>query len=198
MSRTALTLAFAYLAMPFAAAQPAAVPAKEKEKPTEPAEVRSYPYTNAVGEELQTALPQIWSRVPRKAGTAARPMPKISVNERTKTIIAVGSKSDLDVLAGIMAVLDGDASKAPNGGSFVLFRLKHASVAEANESLADLQLAQHVVVLPRAKSLVLVSPSDEVSNHVKQVVELLDKEVVPAKKPSASPTGTVAPKSASN
>ncbi len=162
-------------------AQPAkAQPAKEtpKAKPApEPTEVKSFTVQNFTPAEINATLVTVWSKLPRKAGEKAKNLPKIAVHDRTKSIIAVGTKEELEQLGMILESLDVDPAKSSSDkGVLFLIRLKHAQTQEAISALSALELSEHVLPIGNSRTLVVVPVSTTCGTQVKQVLELLDKE----------------------
>jgi hypothetical protein len=187
MTRAVAALTLAAALGTAALAQP---PAKEtpKAKPAEPTEVKSFAVEHYSPTELSGALAQVWGKLPRKAGEAAKPMPKVAVNDRTKTLIAIGTKAELETLANILAAIDADPAKAgADGAPVFLIKLRYAPVQEALSALGSLDLGDHVLPLGQQKTLIVVPVSTACGAQVRQVIESLDKESAkpaPAKKPT--------------
>lgn len=175
-----MTAILGLIAHPTAAAQPTQ-PAKETPKPKpapapEPTEVKSFTVEHFTPTELSAVVAQVWGKLPRKAGEPAKAMPKIAVTDRTKTLIAIGTKAELETLAAVLAAVDGDPAKSADGAPVFLVKLKHAQVAEAVAALGSLELGDHVVPVQKTKVLVIVPPTAACGTQVRQVLELLDKE----------------------
>lgn len=176
MTRAVAALSLATVLASAAFAQP---PAKDapKAKPAEPTEVKSFPVEHFTPTELSGALAQVWGKLPRKAGEAVKPMPKVAVNDRTKTLIAIGTKAELETLANILSAIDADPAKAgADGAPVFLIKLKHAPVQEALSALGSLDLGDHVLPLGQQKTLIVVPVSTACGAQVRQVIESLDKE----------------------
>lgn len=161
-----------------ASAQPTPPKETPKTKPApapEPTEVKSFTVEHFTPTEVSAVVAQVWGKLPRKAGEAAKAMPKIAVTDRTKTLIAIGTKADLETLAAVLAAVDADPAKSSDGPVF-LVKLKYAQVAEAVTALTALELGDHVVPVQKTKVLVVVPPTAACGTQVRQVLELLDKD----------------------
>ncbi len=186
MTRAVAALSLATVLASAALAQPVARDAP-KAKPAEPTEVKSFSVEHFTPTELSGALAQVWGKLPRKAGEAVKPMPKVAVNDRTKTLIAIGTKAELETLANILSAIDADPAKAgADGAPVFLIKLKYAPVQEALSALGSLDLGDHVLPLGQQKTLIVVPVSTACGAQVRQVIESLDKETTKAtpKKPT--------------
>lgn len=186
MNRLAAALSVSALFGLTAFAQPPVQPTKESPKevtkvakPVESTEVKSFSVEHFTPTELSQALSQVWGKLPRKAGEPLKPMPKLAVNDRTKTLIVIGSKAELETLTNILTAIDADPAKSsPEGAPVFLLRLKHAGVQEAVAALSSLELGDHVLAMGQNKTLIVVPVSATCGTQVRQVIEHLDKESI--------------------
>ncbi len=183
----ALTALFATLSTGAVARAQAPQPAAKKEpakKEAEPTTVQSYPVEKCEPTEVQSAIVQAWGRMSK--GKEVPALPKLAVNPKGKALIAVGTKSGLEVVSAIVGLVEGEGKDEAAGVAVV--RFKHANVNEVLSTLAALGFEDAVVALPKSKAVIVVGAGTEAVANVRQVVALLDKE--PAAKPTTKPVAT--------
>jgi type II secretory pathway component GspD/PulD (secretin) len=101
---------------------------------------------------------------------------RITVDDRTRSVIVRGSRHDLQVAADLVAVLDGAGGKAvPKVSNLHAFKLKYARAARLAEILDELGVGARVVPLQQANILIVTGPAEAVK-EVSDLVTELDVE----------------------
>jgi hypothetical protein len=101
---------------------------------------------------------------------------RITVDERTRSVIVRGSRHDLQVAADLVAVLDRAGGKAvPKLSNLHAFKLKYAHAQRLAEILNELNVQARVVPLQKVNILIVTGPAEAV-REVNDLVKELDVE----------------------
>jgi hypothetical protein len=113
---------------------------------------------------------------PGGMGGAEDPTWRITVDERTRSLIVRGTRHDLQVAADLVAVLDRAGGKAvPKVSNLHAFKLKYAHAARLAQILDELGVKARVVPLQKANILIVTGPAEAV-REVSDLVQELDVE----------------------
>jgi type II secretory pathway component GspD/PulD (secretin) len=101
---------------------------------------------------------------------------RVTVDERTRSLIVRGSRHDLQLAADLVAVLDQAGGKAvPKVSNLHAFKLKFAHAPRLAQILDDLGVKARVVPLQKANILIVTGPAEAVT-EVSELVKELDVE----------------------
>jgi type II secretory pathway component GspD/PulD (secretin) len=106
----------------------------------------------------------------------AEPGWRVTVDERTRSLIVRGTRHDLQVAADVVAVLDGAGGKAvPKVSNLHAFKLKYAQAPRLAQILDELGVKARVVPLHQTNILIVTGPAEAVK-EVRDLVQELDVE----------------------
>ncbi|HZY90295.1 MAG TPA: M56 family metallopeptidase, partial [Gemmataceae bacterium] len=95
---------------------------------------------------------------------------RVTVDERTRSLIVRGSRHDLQLAADLVAVLDQAGGKAvPKVSNLHAFKLKYAHAPRLAQILDDLGVKARVVPLQKANILIVTGPAEA----VKEISDLI-------------------------
>ncbi len=113
---------------------------------------------------------------PGGMGAAEEPGWRITVDERTRSVIVRGTRHDLQIAADLVAVLDRAGGKAvPKVSNLHAFKLKYAQAGRLAQILDELGVKARVVPLEKANILIATGPAEAVK-EVSDLVQELDVE----------------------
>jgi hypothetical protein len=111
-----------------------------------------------------------------QAGAGPAPEWRLTIDERTQSLIMRGSRKDLQRAADLIAVLDLPGGKpVPKVKNLRAFKLKFASVDKIAEILDQLGTEARILALPQTNRLIVAGP-DAALKEVAELIEELDVE----------------------
>ncbi len=109
-------------------------------------------------------------------GAAGEPGWRVTVDERTRSLIVRGTRHDLQIAADLVAVLDRAGGKAvPKVSNLHAFKLRYARAERLAQILDELGVKARVVPLQQANILIVTGPAEAVK-EVSDLVQELDVE----------------------
>ncbi len=172
LASAAIAVAQPPAAKPADAPKPAEPVKKEEPKKEEPTDVKTF--TFATDAEYNDAVQQFavlfGKLAPKPApGTTAKAIKFTSV-PRAKAFAVRGTKADLETADAVVKVLQGTGDAKTQ-----VIKLKNANVLEVTQALGTLELADGVVALRGANTLVLTNTDAVLTAQVKKVIEACEK-----------------------
>ena len=111
-----------------------------------------------------------------QAGAGPTPEWRLTIDERTQSIIMRGSRKDLERAADLIAVLDLPGGKPiPKVKNLRAFKLKFANVNKIAEILDQLGTEARILPLQQTNRLIVAGP-DAAIKEVAELIEELDVE----------------------
>src|SRR5207253_8508533 len=103
---------------------------------------------------------------------------RFAPDKRTRALIVRGPKSEVQIIADLVAVLDLPADKqAPNVKNLHIFRLKHAEAKTVREVFQKLfEMPLPLAEDPQTRSLIILANGLEMG-EIRQIIEALDVAV---------------------
>jgi hypothetical protein len=152
----------------------------DKEKASNGGEVKVFDLAHADPEAVRQTLTTI---LETRRGTLPGPLPRIATSPRTKALFVRGGDKEIEVVAELIRILDtAPGAPLPESKTMHIVRLKHAKAPEVFQVLTNLGLQTQVVPLTHINSLLVEKKGD--SKEILGVLEKLDVEIRPAKRPA--------------
>jgi type II secretory pathway component GspD/PulD (secretin) len=162
--------------------------------------LKCFELAHADPEEVRQTLTQLWGQltaahspgrpgVPGFAGVPAGAPgvpaggPRIAVDGRTRTVFVRAPEKDLEAIGDLIAVLDADPGRGPEGKNGRVVHLRNTKVNEVLQVLTGLGLQGQVLALPRSNALLLTGPEAD-GKEVREVIDKLDVERKAETKPA--------------